>query len=266
MIPGPSFSNTSPPPEATLTDASVLHACSSLSEMLSSAARSDGSIARLAANTTTASSRVVDAACTLINAVLQCVPAFTSSARLHLDAADKRLEMKAEELSDTVKVIQACLLQTYSADGSLSVPEDSFATVCRLFDSTAPLPDLSAMLTPAHSNVLRTVAGLSAIVTGIDPARCTVTHAPWLPRGISSSVTIALRDCIGHGVEGATLEDVIVTVGSGCVGWRGSCASVKGNMVTILVSLASDCSDTAKVFASFGSNTVSIPLQVPLPQ
>lgn len=237
--------------------------------LLSSASVEDGPLlSRLETNAREAVSMVSVAVSTATSAVQQCVPVFVFNARSHSRAMDKRLEMKSDELADTVKTLEACLQLLRCGDDAEVCTDDcvTVAAVKQLMRETDTIVPVSTVLT--HCGGGGGVQCLTAafhVVIKVDPHRCKASHARWLTRGKSNSVRICLFDRAGEPVFGVTPPDVRSFIESEAVGWSVVSVSTSTNVLSVEVALADRCSDTAALTVSVGGTEVVVPFTVRQP-
>lgn len=258
--------------KAGLLDASLSTASTARTALLSIAATCESAVPLLETNCAASSLHLTDAISSLVVPVQRSIPSFVSAARAHWDAVDKRLEMQGDELSDTIKMFQACLQLTFTGtltDGAVPDVRESFAMIRRLFDCRDAVPDVSTLLCPSGSDAARCVSDLSRVNLGIDPTRSQVSHAKWLARGevwkgttTSNIVSITAVDSTSEPVFGVTSADVAVSFSSGSVGWTVPFVSVEVNAVKLEVMLTLACSDAAVLHANIGGAAFAIPLKV----
>lgn len=221
-------------------------------------------IDRLEANTVDASVRVAQSVSTTIGAVQQCVPIFVSNARLHMQAVEKRMQSREEELTGTLKAYEACWQQLSSGAVSSEV-EDSVETIRKLFDCIDTFPDVSQAVSVSHAGsgvALACVGTASRIVSAIDAARSSVSHAPWLTRSQTNAVTVTVVDNAGEPVYGVTPSDVRCFVASGAEGWSVASITVESNIVALTVALTANCRETAAIEADVAGTSIAIRLKV----
>lgn len=219
----------------------------------------------LEANAVTAAAHVTADLLALIASVQQAVPASASNARRHARVADKRLEMKEEELGAAVKTLQSFLQQLLVAsDDTLEFTTDTLATILRLFEWLTGPTAVSTTLTSAGGNAAQVVAESSRIRNGIDSTRSKVSHAQWLARGEGTSniVSIAAVDSAGEPVCDISPADLSVTFSSGSTGWSVPLVSVEDNTVKLNLLLTPDCSEDTVMRVNSGVSAFTIPLKV----
>lgn len=252
-------------------ESSVDWALISLPTLLCASRKSNSErISELDAHVSAAASRLTASTTSVITTVCQSVPAFASAARAHCDAVEKLLAMEADELDDTRKVLEMCLHQLASSDGSIASACDSSDVLMRLLSDNEMLPDVSAALTSMSASVITPLlARASHIGIGVDPQLCDVNHDRWLTRGTCNDVWINLVNEAGQPFLGATLSDVHVAFSEGTVGWSLNTVSVSSwstvtSNVVLKIDLAADpdCSDSAQLTVSVGGDILTIPLEV----
>lgn len=251
-VPGSPESDSQP----TLSEQSVI-AASTQATLLLLAARCDGElIARLEANVAAASFHASAALTSAAAAVVERVSSFLSADHLHAQAADKLLEMCEDEIDAGLKMFRACLLQSCVNDATQAFFEDTISTAHAAIDRLNVFPSISAVRTLPVVHFAERVDGASHIVLGIEPARCTVSHLPWLARGQWNRVTITLADSAGEPVLAVTPDDVFLTADSGALGWCRGPVSVESNAISFGLFLEPTCSDDAAINTHIGSNLV----------
>lgn len=256
--------SNSVPTSLTLA-AATARASSTHPTLLTLASKCDSSyIARLEANATDAASHASSSLSDVTRAVSQSVAVAASNARHHTRYADKRLGMKEEELTDTIKAYVSCLQQLCSAGlEDVDFLEDSWESINRLLSNTVDFPSVSFVVALAPCDARQRMLESTRIQSSIDPLRCSPAHDPWLARGASHTVSISMfYDSFGDCVQRLAVEDVECSVNEDAVGWSVVPVSLRANMLTLEVSLLQDCTSTAVLTVHAGGVSVPCPLKV----
>lgn len=249
--------------DATPATAVLTLASSKISALSSVASRCDGVlISRLDAFTLDAVSHITASVSALSDAVHQCVPAFVSNVRRRARTADKLLEMTLEEFDAALKTLAAFMQQCALGDFRLEFTQDTMDALRRILRGDAFCP-VSVVLGPSSANAAtQGTLESSCIVLGIDSARTKVSCPPWLTRGEGNTIRVTVFDTVGEPVRGITPVDVLCALDHECVGWSVESVCVEANTVTLLLAVALECSDAARLDVRIWDVTTSIPLKV----
>lgn len=246
-----------------LSEESITTATSSLSALLALAQRCDDSLlAGLESNLAGCPPHVTENVLTLIGAVERAVHPFVTSSRRHTRIADKQLEVIACELQAAMKTLESFLQQLGAGDDTSEFTEDSLNAISRILGAITGLPSASAFLTRVRSDVLSSIDTASHVGSGISPSVSKVVHAPWLTRGDDNQVTITACDASGEPAYGLKRADVRCAADRSAIGWSASIVSVKRNVVTLKITLSSDCSSVVCLDACIAGSSIPIVLKV----
>lgn len=178
-----------------------------------------------------------------------------------MQVVDKRLEMKEAELADTLKTLEACIHLSYAGDDTPEFSVDSDLAINQFLKLTNTSPEAPSVITSAQSHVAKCVLTVARLQTGIHPARCNVSHLPWLKRGEYNSVSVAAVDAFGEPIRGLTAGDVVCAVVCDG-GWSVMSVDVESSTITVGLLLLVECSDVAVLDVVIGGIEVTIPLKV----
>lgn len=201
---------------------------------------------RLEGNCALAAAHVTDAVTSLSQDVAQCVPVFVASARAHCDAVDKRLAMKAEALRDTIELLKAYVQQSFTAEQSFELLDDSAKGVKVLLEHTDELPDMSSVLTSAGTNTAGVrLTECTRVTAPSKPALAPGSNPPWFNRGQTTTMTSVFRDPDGEPLLGVLLDDLVCSFEDEDEGWEVRPLSIEAGVLSVEVSLSADCSNFA---------------------
>lgn len=245
---------------------SLAIAASALAALQSSVSCNIESITRLEANVVAAASHVSADASTVIDSLHRCVPSFVSRARRRSQAVAKLLTMKGEELDAGVKTLLSFLRHIEAGGDTLQchdIVSEGSIVVRGLVEDVIVLTDVSVALSPASWEPLQQVSTSCRVVTGVDCSRSNVSLiVPWFARDSINTVIITVLDCANQPVYGVTQSDVVTVFDKEASGWTVSSVTVAGNVVTLLIVPAVECTHTALLQTDIGGATFRIPLQV----
>lgn len=249
-----------------LAEAALANAEATRVALLSLAAQCEGPlITRLDDNDVAVGSRTGADVSAIMSAVGECVRAFSANARRSHRAEDKHFEMACEDLDDAVKILVAFLSQISTGNAGCEALVDTADAIDRVVrglpDST--LSSTSALISSTScDDALVHVSKASQVQLGIDPARCSFAHAPWLARGGLNRVTLAVRDANSDPLYGVLASHVAASVADAVVGWAVSLMSVEADTVSFGVFLSVECVDVAVLDVNIAGTQVSTPLKV----
>lgn len=225
-------------------------------------------IARLDINVEITCMRLTTALCAVTGAVEAAASSFMATIapciRRQSSATDKVLESQEDEFSDTCKMFESMLHQSFVGDCGAAFLDHSSATINRMLLDTDYLPSVSSLLATAPSTTLSLVRASTRLQTNLDPPHCTVTmpRSRWLAREETYIVHVAVADEAGELVTCLSQPDVFLTFGSGTEGWEAECVSVVGNLFTLCVSVTTDGTDDGTLVLLSGDTHMPIMLKV----